>query len=212
MVRKTKEEAERTFHALLDAAATLFIHQGVAKTTLNDIAHKAEMSRGAIYWHFKNKDAVIQALWERNADKLYESLNKVVSQVTPPHPGASFRLALNEMLQSLIREPEIAQVMRIIIHNVELTDEQTVLQQFLMEKKEDIYQLMERAVLALKNYDALKVDLPHDLLAQSIMCYVHGLLHCHLSPEQRKINLLTDGEVLLNTFLDAYLSEETPKE
>ncbi|MGB0865929.1 MAG: TetR family transcriptional regulator, partial [Granulosicoccaceae bacterium] len=42
MVRKTKAETEQTYHALLDAAIALFTRQGVARTTLNEIAQEAQ--------------------------------------------------------------------------------------------------------------------------------------------------------------------------
>jgi AcrR family transcriptional regulator len=48
--------------AILDAAMTLVAAQGFARTTLDEIADAAGVSRGAIYWHFKNKTELITAL------------------------------------------------------------------------------------------------------------------------------------------------------
>lgn len=205
MARKTKQEAERTYHALLDAATRLFIRQGVAKTTLSNIALEAGMTRGAIYWHFDNKDAVIQALWERNADRLHQAFSELLIQITPPHPATTFRNAIKNMVQSVVIEPELGQIVRIVIHNVEFTDEQTELQHFLMSKKEELYTDMENAFVALLQHKALRVNLAPELLAQSLMSYIHGLIHNYLSPGQRKLNLQRDGDVLLDLFLDALL-------
>jgi TetR/AcrR family acrAB operon transcriptional repressor len=62
LVRRTKEEALATRHRLLDAAELLFQAQGVSRTTLNDIARQAGATRGAIYWHFKDKADLFNAM------------------------------------------------------------------------------------------------------------------------------------------------------
>ncbi len=209
MARKTKEEAERTYHVLLDAAARLFIRQGVAKTTLNAIASEAGMTRGAIYWHFDNKDAVIQALWERNADRLHRTFSEMLAQIAPPHPAQHFRTALKAMVQSVVREPEFGQVIRIVLHNVEFTEEQTELQRFLRNKKAELHSAMENAFIALERHDALRVNLPPELLAHGLMSYLHGLIHDYLTPGQRQLDLKRDGDALLDLFLDALLARQS---
>lgn len=205
MARKTKEEAERTYHSLLDAAATLFIRQGVAKTTLAEIAKEAGLTRGAIYWHFDNKDAVIQALWERNADKLDKSFRELVAFITPEQAAGSFRKTIKEMIQSIVKEPELGQIIRIVMHSVEFTDEQTELQQFLFSKKSEFHNAMEDAFKALKKYDALKSDKPVKLLSDALLSYTHGLIHDHLSPSPINIDLAKDGNDMVDLFLDAIL-------
>lgn len=65
MVRRTKEQAGQTRSALLDAAGRLFFERGVAGTALDDIAHAAGVTRGAVYWHFRNKADLFEALYER---------------------------------------------------------------------------------------------------------------------------------------------------
>ena len=65
MARRTKEDAQKTREQLLDAAETVFHRKGVSKTSLNDIAEEAGLTRGALYWHFKNKHDVFEAMLER---------------------------------------------------------------------------------------------------------------------------------------------------
>jgi AcrR family transcriptional regulator len=48
--------------AILDAAITLVARQGYARTSLDEIAAAAGVSRGAIYWHFKGKDDLLAAI------------------------------------------------------------------------------------------------------------------------------------------------------
>ena len=65
MVRRTKQEALATRHSLLDSAELLFQAQGVSRTSLQDIAQAAGATRGAIYWHFKDKADLFNAMMER---------------------------------------------------------------------------------------------------------------------------------------------------
>ncbi|MDB6000250.1 MAG: bacterial regulatory s, tetR family protein [Rhizobacter sp.] len=50
---------------LLDTAELLFHEQGVSRTSLHQIAEAAGLTRGAIYWHFKDKADVFNAMMER---------------------------------------------------------------------------------------------------------------------------------------------------
>lgn len=79
MVRKTKEEALETHAALLDAAEQVFASKGVTNTTLNDVAVAAGMTRGAIYWHFKDKNDLFQAMCDRAFLPMEVLLNEVTS-------------------------------------------------------------------------------------------------------------------------------------
>lgn len=65
MARRTKEEAEETRHRLLDAAELVFCERGVSGASLADVARAAGLSRGAIYWHFKDKLDLFEAMMQR---------------------------------------------------------------------------------------------------------------------------------------------------
>ena len=64
MVRRTKAEAEATRQALLDAAERLFEARGVSRTSLQDIASAAGLTRGAVYWHFRDKADLFDARYQ----------------------------------------------------------------------------------------------------------------------------------------------------
>lgn len=61
----TKSTNEPRKNRILDAAAELFVHYGYDKTTVDDIARQAGVSKGAIYLHFKGKDALFEGLLVR---------------------------------------------------------------------------------------------------------------------------------------------------
>ena len=64
-MRRTKEQTAETREALLAAAEQVFFDRGVARATLEEIAREAGMTRGALYWHFTDKEALYAAMLER---------------------------------------------------------------------------------------------------------------------------------------------------
>ncbi|MCC8037367.1 MAG: TetR/AcrR family transcriptional regulator [Bacteroidales bacterium] len=77
MVSKTREK-------LIDVARQLFAKQGVEKTTMNDIAEASDKGRRTIYTYFKNKRDIYNAVIEREADLLVESLREIATSDMPP--------------------------------------------------------------------------------------------------------------------------------
>ena len=65
MARRTKAEADETRIKLLDAAEEVFFEKGVSRTSLGDIALRAGATRGAVYWHFKDKVDVFSSMLAR---------------------------------------------------------------------------------------------------------------------------------------------------
>ena len=106
-------------------------------------------------------------------------------------------------------QPELAQVVRIIMHNVEFTEEETELQRFLKIRKEGVYSAMEKAFRVLRRHNAIKVAGSPELLANCLLSYLHGLIHNYLSPEERKVDLRKHGDIALDYLLDSLLVEDT---
>ena len=65
-VRMTQEErSEKSRQLILDAALKLFSHRGYGATSVRDIAEEAELSKGNVYHHFPDKEAIFRALIDR---------------------------------------------------------------------------------------------------------------------------------------------------
>jgi len=68
-MRRTKEEAAITREQLLKKALAAFSKKGYSATTLEDIAREAEVTRGAIYWHFGSKAELYNTLIREYSDR-----------------------------------------------------------------------------------------------------------------------------------------------
>ncbi len=59
-----QQQSERTRATLIEAATALLLDNGYAGTTLALLAHKVRMTKGAIYHHFADKEALLRAVME----------------------------------------------------------------------------------------------------------------------------------------------------
>ena len=205
MARKTKEDAQKTYKALLEAAQKTFIRQGIANTTLNHIAEEAGMTRGALYWHFGNKDALILALWEDGAGNLNRDITQALENLyQEENPSVVFRSIMHSMINSVLDDPKLSQSLKIIMNCVEITDEATPLRDYLQKKHGSYFNSMKIAIEHLKNQSLLKVDLKAETLSAGLLSYVYGLVHSHLEPAEL-INLERDGIDLIDLYLNSFL-------
>ncbi|MDM5247728.1 TetR/AcrR family transcriptional regulator [Lysinibacillus sp. G4S2] len=62
---KMRKEAEERRNEILDAADELFSQKGFDGTSTNDILEKVGIARGTLYYHFKSKEDIMDALIER---------------------------------------------------------------------------------------------------------------------------------------------------
>ena len=64
---------------IMDAAMLLFMEKGYANTTTQDIVDKVNISRGLLYYHFKNKEDILYYLVERYSEKLLRDIHVIVN-------------------------------------------------------------------------------------------------------------------------------------
>ena len=98
MSRKTKEEAEKTRARILASALSLFVKKGYEKTTFTDIAARLKMTKGAVYWHFETKEALLVALVQEMLEKFQRRLEEYL-----PKGELSFKAVADMMVQTAER-------------------------------------------------------------------------------------------------------------
>ena len=64
---------------IMDASMLLFMEKGYANTTTQDIVDKVNISRGLLYYHFKNKEDLLYCLVERYSEKLLRDIHVIVN-------------------------------------------------------------------------------------------------------------------------------------
>ena len=122
MARRTKAEAEQTREQILDAAEAVFLERGVARASLEEIAQRAGVTRGAVYWHFRNKAALFDAMYCRVHLPMEELFNQVVA-LEDGKAVEALRDYCVQALLSLARNPRRRQVYSILFHRCEFIGE-----------------------------------------------------------------------------------------
>ncbi len=121
MARRAPEEAALTRDAMIDAAERMFYEKGVARTTLQDIARAAGVTRGAFYWHFKDKGELFCAMLDRVRLPFDELVEAISENERPAGELESIRraglLAIKHM-----EEPRFRRVHGILFHRCEGID------------------------------------------------------------------------------------------
>jgi len=117
MTRKTKAEAEVTRQAILDSAELVFISKGVARASLEEIARTAQVTRGAVYWHFQNKPDVFNAMLERVRLPMAEMTENAANDQTGDL--RTLRNLCIYALQKLVEDKRHFRVYKILFHHTE---------------------------------------------------------------------------------------------
>lgn len=124
MVRRTKADALATRDNILDSAGLLFVMQGVSRTTLAQIAVRAGVTRGAIYWHFDDKAAVVNALMERVRTPL-ESAMRLLDHSCRSDPLGALKDYATLVFRLTETDPKARCVFEIASLKIEYVDEMT---------------------------------------------------------------------------------------
>ena len=92
MARRAQKDAEHTRARILASALSLFAKKGYDHTTFTDIAARLKMTKGAVYWHFDSKEALIVAL----VDEMLVKFQRQIADLMPKD-GLTFN-AIAEMM------------------------------------------------------------------------------------------------------------------
>lgn len=68
------ERRRTSIRSVLDSALTLFVTNGYDATSMDDIAGQAGLTKGAVYFYFKDKLSLLQALLERTEAELFDPI------------------------------------------------------------------------------------------------------------------------------------------
>lgn len=119
-IRKPRQDrSRRTLEAMLDAVEALIAERGVDVLKLGDIAARAGYTTGAIYARFRDKEALLEQLYDRFVTRAMEAMDQGYATLTAE--GVDLTEALNLWVRTLIAH----QRQNWSLHNAFLTRIQT---------------------------------------------------------------------------------------
>ena len=195
MARRTKADALATRHQLLDAAECLFAEKGVSRTSLNDIALAAGASRGAIYWHFKNKADLFNAMMERTTLPMEQALQQG-GQAPGQDPLAELRRSIADAMQRIAKDERTRRVFEVATLKIEYVDELMAVRARHRRVQADNVSQMQRSLQEALAQRELSLSLPVATVAQGLYALLVGLIHTWLlAPETFELEATAEASV-----------------
>lgn len=177
MVRKTKEEAEKTRKDIIDAARRTFHACGVTRSSLDKIAQAAGVTRGAVYWHFQNKAELFFAMREDVFAPLIARTDALLFSADFADPLDAIEASLSEFFRVLDDCELVREVFEIMIARCEYVDEFARVQEevsrpgrYFLAKIEDVYRLAETK-------GTLRAGVDPQVAARDTWAFTSGLLN-----------------------------------
>lgn len=184
MVRKTKEEALETRTAILDAAERVFQEKGVGRTSLADIALAAGVTRGAIYWHFKDKADVFDAMIERIFGPL-EARMVELEEGFAGDPVAALSAVALFFLGRIANDEHYFRLLEISWHKCEYVGEMARIRDDHLECGSRYLAISERGFVLARERGLLPASVDPRCAAVGLMALIDGLVvNWTLDPEQ----------------------------
>ena len=174
MVRRTKEDAQATRDRLLDAADRLFQAKGVSRTSLNDIAVAAGTTRGAIYWHFRDKADLFNAMMERVTLPLENAFQPRAAQGDDPLVG--LRQGVFGCLRRAARDEQTRRVLEVATQKVEYVDELGAVRARHLAVREQFLGQMRRALRGGARRRGVRLAVAAPVAAQGLHALLDGLI------------------------------------
>lgn len=198
MARRTHAESLKTREEILEAAVDCFLENGVTQTSLEDIARHAGYTRGAVYYHFKNKVEIVVDLLE-SVMMPFEEMLQAASEREPESPLEALKPICVEVMTHLIEDDRRRRIHTILYHRCEWTKElDPVFQRMIQIKKSFL-----RSTIVFMNKAIQKKQLRRDLSAEQasilLQTYCQGIYWRTLLEEEFK-----DGPINLELAYDIF--------
>lgn len=181
MVRKTKEDAEITRKKIIEAARNIFHQCGVSRSTLEKIAQTAGVTRGAVYWHFKDKAALFFAMREDVFAPMIERTDSFLLSTTYENPLDAIQDSLTEFFRVLEDCSVVREVFEIMISRCEYVDEFASVQEEVGRPAQTFLGKVELVYQRAAEKQFLRAGLDPIVMARDTWAFTSGLLHLLLT-------------------------------
>ncbi|MFP4425928.1 MAG: TetR family transcriptional regulator [Spirochaetaceae bacterium] len=142
-MRRTKEEAARTRQDIFEAGLRVFSEKGFAAATMSDVAREAGTTRGAIYWHFRNKEAFFKEILDR-LSRQYKGFMAEAAESKLPFLEV-LRNAIKTLLRQFAQDPQFRAMQELTIRSA-LNRDGMITPEIQFEHDSMGYEVIQRAM------------------------------------------------------------------
>lgn len=201
MVRRTKEDAGKTRDQLLDAAEKLFQSKGVSRTSLQDIAVEAGTTRGAVYWHFRDKADLFNAMMERVTLPLEAAKARLADDQPGGHDALDLmRRSVMTALHRTVHDERTHRVFEIATLQVEYNDEMLAVRERQEAMCTGFVAKASEAIAEASSKRNVPLSIPVDVAGRGLHALINGLFQSWLlRPASFDLELV--GQLAVDTYL-----------
>ncbi|WP_029148037.1 TetR family transcriptional regulator [Methylophilus sp. 5] len=180
MVRKTKEDAAITRQRIIDAAREMFLQKGVSRTSLEQIATHASVTRGAVYWHFQNKAELFHAMREEVYLPLIDRMDDTLlgnADESNRDPLGRIRKHMASTIQILDDDQTTRATYEVMMTKCEYVDEFADVLKSILSNCSGLVHKLEQAYAKAQEIGQVGTQLTAAELAMDTHLFFSGLLH-----------------------------------
>lgn len=197
-----KAQREASVEGLLAAARSLFVSQGYRHTTVDEIALAAHLTKGAVYFYFRNKEALLAALLDRVETVL---VGRMTDRIAAAGPSASDRLVSFMHGQAQLGVESAEDVLLLILMSLEFAGKGGPIEARIRGIYERLYKTVEAIIAAGRRRGEFRADLPTREQAAIVMA-----LHDGTFLEWYRRRTALDGPALVRALRTSMLSGLLP--
>lgn len=202
-MKKTKEQAEETRKAILQSALDLFYEKGYSKTTFELISSKIGLTKGAVYWYFKNKPDLLVAIINVYIERKMTYLNAKVPTLESVDDIKNYFLAAADFLLSDENAYKVA-----FFLSLQMEWSESIITKVLQGVKENAqycFEYLKKSLAIMQKKGEIRSDIKADVLSSIIFNLWTGNVEASLSKRdktdlkdmvQQSFDLIFNGLIL----------------
>jgi TetR/AcrR family acrAB operon transcriptional repressor len=181
LARKTKELALETREKLLESALDVMSEKPFNTVSVDEIANRVGLSKGAVYWHFKNKSNLLVNLIRQigenmGLDSPYEG--------NPPEDFEGLRRFFHNKLKKTNNNERMQKINKLLHRAREWPDDvHTAVEAFICEMTKhdrEIIAAIAGVILRCQERSEVRADFPANEIATLIFAIFHGIFFMQL--------------------------------
>ncbi len=204
MVKKNKEQSELTRQTIINAAIDVFYEMGVSNATVKNIVDRTKVTRGAFYWHFSNKEEILNCLLDETITKYDAYFEALIKEDL----SAIQRLTIHakNLFETIYSNQKQRKVFAIFMQTVGSQKEMTRFHQHSESAYFDSIKFYKQQFECAMKEKLISNKQSSELLAFGYNAYITGIIDSWFaSPTNKNLNIGENAQELIELFLTPLL-------
>lgn len=175
MARKTKEEAMETRDRLMESALEVMSEKPFSKVSMAEIAERIGLSKGAVYWHFKNKFDLLINLVDDVCSKTRDELLDMSGDNAEVR--ANLRRYFKNKMTHTAHDKRVHKIHVLMQRSLEWPDDlRDKVASVLIERAAGERKMIEELIARAQSEGRVRSDMSAEELSMLISALFHGLM------------------------------------